>query len=328
MARIKVGMLGVGHSHAAGKMEVFRASDDYEVVGVVEPDAALARAAQNSASFKDLPFISRDQLLNTPGLALVVVETNVPGILDAAEAVIEAGKHLHLEKPGGASLPRFRRLIETATRKHLAVQLGYMYRYSPAIVFLRHALAEGWLGSPFELSAVMSKVVSPASRRELATFSGGMMFELGSHLLDLVVGILGKPTGVTPYAQHISLAEDGLADNTLAVLTYPKALATVKSSAQEIDGGDRRHLVVCGTEGTIHVQPLDKPSVRLTLSKSRDKYRKGTTEIPFGDFPRYAGDVADLARIIRGEKDSDFPYSHELAVMETVLRASGMPIDK
>ena len=90
-------------------------------------------------------------MLNTPGLALVAVETDVPDLLDAAEAVVEAGKHLHLEKPGGASLPRFRRLIDTATRKHLAVQLGYMYRYSPAIVFLRRALAEGWLGAPFEL---------------------------------------------------------------------------------------------------------------------------------------------------------------------------------
>lgn len=328
MARIKVGMIGVGHSHASGKMEVLRASDDFEVVGVVEPDEAAARAAQATAAFKDLPFVSREQLLGTPGLAAVAVETDVPDLLDAAEAVVEAGKHLHLEKPGGASLPRFRRVIETATRKHLAVQLGYMYRYSPAIVFLRRALADGWLGAPYELNAVMSKVVAAKSRRELAAFSGGMMFELGSHLIDLVVGILGKPTSVTPYAQHVSAAEDGLADNTLAVLAYPKALATVISSAQEVDGGDRRHLVLCGTEGTIHVQPLDKPAVRLTLSKQRDKYPKGTTEIPFGDFPRYAADLADLAKIIRGEKDADFPYAHELAVFETVLRAGGMPTDK
>ncbi len=328
MARIKVGMIGVGHSHSGGKMEVFRSSDDYEVVGVVEPDEALARAAQGSAPFKDLPFLSREQLLNTPGLALVAVETNVPDMLDAAEAVVEAGKHLHLEKPGGASLPRFRKVIETATRKHLAVQLGYMYRYSPAIVFLRRALAEGWLGTPFELHAVMSKVVNPVSRVEVAQFSGGMMFELGSHLIDLVVGLLGKPTSVTPYIQHVSPVDDHLADNTLAVLTYPKALATVKSSGQEVNGGDRRHLVLCGSEGTIHVQPLDKPAVRLTLVKARDKHPKGTSDVPFGDFPRYAADAADLARIIRGEKDSDFTYSHELTVLETVLRAGGMPTDK
>jgi len=328
MARIKVGMIGVGHSHASGKMEVLRASEDYEVVGVVEPDNMLARAAQATAAFKDLPFVTRAQLLDKPGLALVAVETNVPDLLDAADAVVEAGKHLHLEKPGGASLPRFRKLIDTATRKHLTVQLGYMYRYSPAIVFLRRALADGWLGTPFELNAVMSKVVNPASRVELAEFSGGMMFELGSHLIDLVVGLLGKPTNVTPYSQHVSSAEDQLADNTLTVFTYPKALATVKSSAQEVNGGDRRHLVLCGTEGTAHIQPLDKPSLLLTLSKPRDKYPKGTTEIPFGDFSRYAADIADLAKIIRGEKDTDFPYSHELAVMETVLRAGGMPTDK
>ena len=87
-----------------------------------------------------------------------------------------------------------------------------------------------------------------------------------------------------------------------------------------MDGGDRRHLVLCGTEGTIHVQPLDKPSVRLTLSKPRDKYPKGTTEIPFGEYPRYAADMADTGPDHPRRKGSDFPYSHELTVLETVLR--------
>src|SRR5580698_6125822 len=119
MERIKIGQIGTGHSHAEGKMQVLRASADFEVVGVVESNAKLAAAAQQSAAYRDVPFLAEEQLLNTPGLAAVVVETNVPDLLTAGERVIEAGKHLHLEKPGGASLPRFRRLLDTATRKHL-----------------------------------------------------------------------------------------------------------------------------------------------------------------------------------------------------------------
>ncbi len=195
-------------------------------------------------------------------------------------------------------------------------------------MFLRDALAKGWLGEPFELHAVMSKVVTPQSRVAHAEFSGGMMFELGSHLVDLAVAILGRPTKVTPYLQHVARIDDGLADNTLAVFEYPRALASVKSSALEVEGGARRHLVVCGTEGTCHVEPLDEPNVRLALSQPRGPYRKGYQTIPFGEYPRYADDMTDLARVIRGEKEPDYSYEHDRTVLETLLLAAKMPTDR
>jgi predicted dehydrogenase len=179
----------------------------------------------------------------------------------------------------------------------------------------------------FEVHTVISKVVPPDQRKELTEFSGGMMFELGCHVIDLVVGILGKPAQVRSF-QRFSGPADGLADNMLAVFEYPKATATVRSSALEIDGGSRRHLTVCGTAGTFHIQPLDSPSVRLTLDRNRGDYRKGTQEIHFEPFRRYVADAADMARILRGEKATDFDYAHDLAVQETVLLASGMPTDR
>jgi predicted dehydrogenase len=327
MNRIKIAQFGTGHSHAAGKMQVLRASPDYEVVGVAEPDEELARAARHSAAYKDVPFLSEEQLLNVPGLAAVAVETRVPDLMAAAERVVAAGKHLHFEKPGGASLPRFRRVLDTAARKHLTVQMGYMYRYNPGIVFLRNALAKGWLGEPFEIQAVMSKVVNAESRRAFADFAGGMMFEQGCHLIDLTLAILGRPTKIDSYLQHASAAEDTLADNTLAVLTYPRAIATLKSSGLEVEGGERRQFVVCGSEGTCQVQPLDAPNVRIALSKAQGSYRKGYQEFVFGDYPRYVGDMADLARIIHGEKEPDYSYEHDLAVLETTLTAAKMPLD-
>ena len=173
-------------------MQVLRASADFEVVGVVEPDAKLAAAAQAIGRLPRLPFLTEEQLLNTPGLAAVVVETNVPDLLAAGERVIDAGKHLHLEKPGGASLPRFRQLLDAATRKHLVVQLGYMYRYNPGIVLLRDLLRQGYLaGEPFEVQAVMSKVVNPTSRRALRRIRRRHDVRAGCHLIDLTIGLAG-----------------------------------------------------------------------------------------------------------------------------------------
>ncbi len=324
MSKVKIGQIGVGHAHASGKMNVYRQSDEFEVVGVVEPDAALRRRAEKSATYRDLKWMTREQLLGTPGLRAVAVETRVEDLLETAQVCIDAGMHIHLDKPAGASLPKFKRLLDDAARRHLLVQMGYMYRYSPAVVLMRDFLSRGWLGRPFEVHAVMSKVVPPATRASLARFRGGIMFELGCHIIDLVVKTLGRPDDVTAFSQHAAEGGDALQDNMLAVFKYPKALASVKSAALEVEGFARRHFVVCGDEGTLHIQPLDAPHIRVAFSGPHDKYVKGYQDIRIGKYPRYVGDAADMAKIIQGKKDPDFTYDHDYAVQETVLKSGGM----
>ena len=322
--RIKVGQIGVGHAHAT-KLSVYRASPDYEVVGIAEPDERLRKQAENQPAYRGLRFMTREELLGTPGLQAVLVETKVRDLLDNAEAAIAAGKHIHIDKPAGESLPRFQKILDEAKQKKLMVQMGYMYRYNPAVVLLRQFLAQGWLGDVFEVHAVMSKVVDPPARRALAEYKGGMMFELGCHLIDLVVGVLGKPAQVFGMNQHAAKVDDGLLDNSMAVFSYPAAIASVKTAAMEVDGGERRHLVVCGTGGTFHIQPLDNPTAKITLAQERPGYKKGSQEIKFPKYARYGDDAADMARVIRGEKADSFGPAHDLAVQETILKACGLP---
>lgn len=322
--RIKVGQIGVGHAHSS-KLHAYRTSTDYEVVGVVEPDEALRKKAANSAAFKEVKWLTREQLLDTPGLQAVLIETHVRDLLDNAEVCVKAGKHVHIDKPAGTSLPQLRRILDSATKQKLIVQMGYMFRYNPGIVLMREFIKKGWLGEIFEIHTVMSKVVAAGSRKELAEFRGGIMFELGCHVLDLVIGVLGKPQDAIGQARHVSKLADGLQDNMLALLTYPKALATVKASGVEVDGGSRRHFVVCGTEGTMHIQPLDNPSARLTFSVPRGKYKRGYQDVTLPKYTRYIDDAADMAGVIRGEKEHDFSPQHDLAVQETLLKVCHMP---
>jgi predicted dehydrogenase len=324
---IKIGQIGVGHAHA-GKLSVYRNSRDYEVVGVAEPDETLRTQAEKTQAFRGVKWLTREQLLDVRDLQVVLVETQVRDLLDNAQAFIDAGISVQVDKPAGESLSKFKRLLNEAARKKLIVQMGYMFRYNPAVVMLRDFLKQGWLGDVFEVHAVMSKVVDPPDRRRFAEYPGGMMFELGCHVMDLVIAILGKPTKVSSVRQHASATGDKLLDNMLAVLEYPRAIASVKSTALEVEGFDRRHLVVCGTEGTFHIQPLDNPAARISLSKDRGSFKKGTQDVKFPKYVRYVDDAADMARVLRGQQAPLFTSDHDLIVQETLLRACGLLLSK
>lgn len=325
--RIKAGQIGTTHAHAAGKMTAMRAfPDHYEVVGIVEPDPAQRAAAEKNPAYQGLRWLTEVQLLNTAGLEAVAIETQVRDLVPTARRSVAAGMHIHLDKPGGESLREFRALLDDASRKRVTVQMGYMLRYNPAMRHCYELARGGSLGTIFEVDAVMSKQMFGAARKGLAEYPGGTMFELGCHVIDSVVYVLGKPEKVTPFARRTHTESDTLADNQLAVLEYPSAIATVRSALIEPSGEQRRQFVVCGEEGVVDIRPLEPPRMSLTLKQARGNYAKGQqiVELP-KPAGRYDGEFLDLAAIIRGEKAADFTPAHDLAVHETILQASGLP---
>ena len=326
-SKIRIGQIGTAHAHAAGKMDTLRHSEEYEVVGIVEPDPQRRAAAEKSKTYADLAWMTEEQLLNAPGLQAVAVETDVKDLVPAAARCIAAGKHVHLDKPAGESLSAFKQLLDDATRRTLTVQMGYMLRYNPAFLLCFELVRDGSLGEVFSIDATMSKVIGAAERQPLLPYRGGGMFELGGHIIDPVVNILGRPSKVTAHSRHCSPVDDGLADNQLAVFEYPKATVTVRVSLVEIDGGARRQFVVCGTKGTFDIRPIEPPQARLALDAARSGYKKGYQDVKFPRAGgRYDGDFADLAKVIRGEKALGFSREHDLAVQETLLLASGMTL--
>ncbi len=327
-APLKYLQIGTAHAHA-NKLSVYRESPEWEVLGIVEPDPERVESAKRSDLYGDLPFYTLEQGLNLPGLHAVGIETEVRDLLHHAELAVDAGCHIHLDKPAGESLAHFRRIYDKADAAGLTIQMGYMFRFNPAVMLMRELLEKGWLGDPFEVHTAMSKVVPPDDRRGLDDYPGGILFELGCHVVDLAVDVLGAPDRVTAYPRRVrEEADDTLIDSMLAVLEYPRATATVRSTAVEVEGFARRHFVVCGTEGTCHIQPLDRPSMTLSLSRARGDYRKGVQQIAFEPpYQRYVGDAADLAAVIRGEKSQRWGRAHDLAVQDTVLRAAGLEPD-
>jgi predicted dehydrogenase len=326
--RIRTGLLVTHHGHLDGKLQVMLRSPDYEVVSACEPDEAIRRRRQSQAGFRDLKWVSEEELLADKSIELILVETLAPAdAVPYGKKAIAAGKHLHLEKPPGNRMAPFRELVEEARRRRLLLQTGYMWRFHEGIRACIEAARQGWLGHVYMLRGTINTDLTPQAREPLTLYRGGMMFELGCHLIDRVVDLWGRPKAIRSFLRHDTPSNDTLADNTLAVLEYDKAMALVISSTGMPGHTEHRSFELIGTEGTMMVQPVEPGNtLRACFRKACGPYKAGWQEVKFPDQPRYAGDMKELARALKSGQPLQYSYDFELLVHETMLRAAGEPV--
>ncbi len=231
---------------------------------------------------------------------------------------------MHLEKPPADDVASFRALLTLAARKKRLLQVGYMWRYNPAINAALEAARQGWLGKIYEVRCTINKSLSAARRPEWAGFRGGTLFELGGHLIDPMIRLMGRPVRVTPFLRKDGDFRDNLADNTLAVFEFPRALGTVFSATMQPNSGHYRAFEVLGTNGTAVVNPIEPPSLRIDLDKAAGPYKSGIQQVKLPPYHRYVEDFKELAAAVRSGKPLSITPREELIVQEALIHACDM----
>ena len=212
-----------------------------------------------------------------------------------------------------------------AREKQLLLQTGFMWRYNPGFVAIFDAVRQGWLGDVFLVRGYVSNNVPPARRPEWAEFAGGSMFELGSHLVDATVRLLGRPKAISPFLRRHGRFEDALKDNNVAVLEYERATAVLMNTALQGGATPPRSFEVLGTLGTATLAPLEPPTLTVDLANAAGPHTRGVQKVPLPPYQRYVDDFKELAAAARGERSLTASLDDELLVAETVLRVSEMP---
>ena len=315
-------------------METFRKlSDHYEVVGIAEPDPELRKRHENHPAYRGVPWMTEEQLLKVEGLQAVAVEVSSGDdrIMDVTGRCIAAGMHVHLDKPGGKSFAAFKRVLDEAGRRKLAVQLGYMYRNNPAVQFCQRAVREGVARADLRDRLRDER----HARSELPKRPRAVSRRIDVHLRLPPDRPGGEPDGkARPHRLLPAANADGrrcrYVRQRVIVFEYPKTTVTIRTASLEVEGNQRRQLVVCGDQGTVDIRPLERSgplTLRLALSEARDTYKKGYQEVSFPPPPgRYDFQLIELARIIRGEIENPYPLEHELLVQQCLLEACGYPL--
>ena len=322
MKKIKIGQIGIGHNHGEAKMLAVRKFPElFEVVGYAEENECWVEKRGNNKGYEGLPRLSVEEIIERSDA--VLIESDVWDLTKYAKMCVDAGKHIHLDKPASGTLEEYKYVLDTAKEKNLVLQLGYMYRYNPAVQKCIELFEGGELGEIYSINAEMSTYHPIEYKKWLTNFGGGIMYILGSHLVDLAVYMLGEPQRISSYLKHTGLHGVDFEDNCLAVLEYERALVRIFVSSVEVNGFGRRQLMVSGSNATVNICPLERP---ITMSYSDTKIADRTYEdrkilLPFEDHTaggRYDEMMQDFYAYIMGTKANPFSYEHDYLVQKVL----------
>ena len=327
MEKIRIAQIGTSaYSHGYSIFRTLLAHPElFEVVGYALPENEREKFPAQMPEFSRYREMTVEEILADPTIEAVAVETEEIYLTKYARMVADAGKHLHMEKPGGLDPEEFRALVSTLKEKKLAFSTGYMYRFNPAVIAAIERVRRGELGKVYAVEAHMGGKHPAAQRDWLEVFPGGMTFFLGCHLIDLVYRILGEPQEVIPLTASTGIDGNTVGDYGMVVFRYPTGPSFIKVCDEEPGGFTRRQLVICGERGTIEIRPLELHAGGdnvYTVSNecfSTDWGAPWQTE-KYPPFGRYDAMLVNFAELVRG-KENPYTYDYELGLYELLMKA-------
>ena len=148
MRKVRIAQIGINtNSHGAPVFQSLKRNSEYfEIVGYALPENERERLAWQLPMLEGYPELTLEQILNDPTIEAVTVETDEVNLTKYALMAVRAGKHIHMEKPGGVSLEAFEELIAEVKARGNVFHTGYMYRYNPYVQEMLQRVKAGELG--------------------------------------------------------------------------------------------------------------------------------------------------------------------------------------
>lgn len=270
MKTIKIGIIGWGfmgrtHAHALRAMPLFYPGAGFraEIAGICSRRLEKAREA---AEELNVPYYTDDyrQLLAREEIDAVSVCT--PNALheEIALAALKAGKHLYIDKPLADTAQGARRIADQAKKSGVFTRMVFNNRYLPVTLRARELVDQGRIGRvlSFEGRYLHSGSIDPNKPIGWKqTLQGGVLLDLGSHVLDLITWLCGYPEAVfcaqrTLYATRPTreggATRDLSDDQTLMLLRLPGgAMGQVEASKIATGANDELTVEIRGEKGAL-----------------------------------------------------------------------------
>jgi len=198
-----------------------------------------------------------DEILENPEIELVIINTPDKLHFEMVKMALLIGKHVVVEKPITQKSIDAEELTGLAKEKGLVFTVFQNRRWDGDFRTVRKVLAENNLGRIVEFESHYDRYrtsVTPGTWKEERDEFGGVLYNLGSHMVDQVYVLFGKPKSVSA---HLKIVRTGgkVTDYYDIRLEYDGFSAILKCSYLVKDPGPRYSIY--GEFGTFHKWGID-----------------------------------------------------------------------
>lgn len=193
---LRIGLIGAGNWAGSAHLPAFFSESDVSVVGITDIDPKHINAL--SEKFGIPGYSSLDQMFSDANLDVLDVVTSRGMHYEPVMAGMAHNLAILCEKPLGHNINETRQLYREAHERKLVTHMGFTFRYSPAIQYVRDLVLDGFVGEVYHLQGFEenAQLVDPKTPLPRIGFSrktdSGALHGYGSHLLDLVRWTLGE----------------------------------------------------------------------------------------------------------------------------------------
>jgi scyllo-inositol 2-dehydrogenase (NADP+) len=250
---ISVGIASYGMSGSVFHAPLLAAHPGFRVTSIMERSAEKSKARY--------PYVEvvrkYADLLQDGGPDLVVVNTPNALHYEMARQALEAGKHVVLEKPFTVTAEEGQKLTELAQERNLILSSFQNRRWDGDFRTVQQVVESGWLGELVEFEGHYDRFrnyIEANTWKEENGPGSGILYNLGSHMIDQALVLFGMPQAVTA---DIRIQRPGgqVEDAYDLLLEYGKLKVVLKSSYLVREPGPRYTLH--GTEGSFVKYGLD-----------------------------------------------------------------------
>jgi predicted dehydrogenase len=151
-AELRVGVIGAGRWANMAHLPGWKRDERVELVAVSDVAPGLAEEAGRKYDISTSTDDAR-RLFEDDSIDVIDVVTGDHSHFELTMSALEAGKHVLVEKPVAHDFRDTLRARELAAKKGLKTKVGFTFRYSPAVRYMKELIDQGWVGTPYIYNA-------------------------------------------------------------------------------------------------------------------------------------------------------------------------------